>query len=222
MKISITLQNTWSNASDIKKFHLYFKENYTQVIDSGETVDYPLHKLFKAYMAAQDATFVKYMGGRKEEYYEKREHVKYLNHYKLMTLAINNCLWGASTQSNSKWLPFMPKTLINGKYSHQIPHHPLTNTPTFRSSPGSDNYQAFCSIVEALHASQAPREHVLALPDTPWCHHQKESEEEIVVEKNLLVDEHEMWSVNNDHNINYKRHQPTLSAPLLEAIHHLC
>ena len=53
--------------SDIKKFHLYFDENYTHLIGRGETVDDPLHKLFKTYLAAQDATFVKYMGEKKDE-----------------------------------------------------------------------------------------------------------------------------------------------------------
>ena len=53
--------------SIIKKFHLYFDKNYTQLIGRGKIVDNLLQKLFKAYLAAQDATFVKYMGGMKDE-----------------------------------------------------------------------------------------------------------------------------------------------------------
>ena len=94
---------------NIPDFHLYFVNNYNQLIGRGETVDSPIHLLFKGYKACQDSEFVRYMTLKEEDYFEGMDHIKDLTHDKLMALATNKYntlkakgLWGAKTEQEKQ------------------------------------------------------------------------------------------------------------------------
>ncbi len=50
------------------------------------------------------------------------------------------------------------------KYQRTIPYHPLTNTPSFRTTPASRTYRAFVVLFEAAEAQYHQQEHALQMP----------------------------------------------------------
>jgi hypothetical protein len=51
-----------------------------------------------------------------------------------------------------------------GKHRRTIPFHPLTNTPSFRTTPALRTYRAFVALCKAAEAQYYHREHVLQMP----------------------------------------------------------
>ncbi len=50
------------------------------------------------------------------------------------------------------------------RHRRTIPYHPLTNTPSFRTTPALGTYRAFVALFEAAEAQYHQREHVLQMP----------------------------------------------------------
>jgi hypothetical protein len=57
-------------------------------------------------------------------------------------------------------------TLMWNQHRHRrtIPYHPLTNTPSFRTTPASRIYRAFVALFEATEAQYHQWEHILQMP----------------------------------------------------------
>jgi hypothetical protein len=68
---------------------------------------------------------------------------------------------GTKTDTNDEAL-----TLIWNQRRHRWtnPNHPLTNTPSFRTTPALRTYRAFVALFEAAEVQYHRREHVLQMP----------------------------------------------------------
>jgi hypothetical protein len=77
---------------------------------------------------------------------------------------------GTKTDTNNEALMLMWN---QRRHQWTIPYHPLTNTPSFRTTPASCTYQAFVALFEAAEAQYHQREHVLQMPGQ--LHHDKKN-----------------------------------------------
>jgi hypothetical protein len=68
------------------------------------------------------------------------------------------------------------------KHRQTIPYHPLTNTPSFQTTPALRTYRAFVALCEAAEAHYYCREHVLQMPG------QLHLDKEYTGEENLHAD----------------------------------
>jgi hypothetical protein len=85
-------------------------------------------------------------------------------------------------------------TLIWNQRRHRrtIPYHPLTNTPSFRTTPALRTYCAFVALFEAANAQYHQREHVLQMPGRPHLDKEFTAEENVhanIVKKPLIDSE---------------------------------
>ncbi len=55
--------------SDLPKFHFYFHTNYDQLIGHGETLDNPIHHLFKAYLKVECLGFFTFALEMQNQFY---------------------------------------------------------------------------------------------------------------------------------------------------------
>jgi hypothetical protein len=86
---------------------------------------------------------------------------------------------GTKADTNNKELTLIWK---QRRHRRTIPHHPLTNTPSFRTAPALRTNRAFVALFEAAEAQYHQREHVLQMPGR--LHHNKK----ITAKENLHAD----------------------------------
>jgi len=69
----------------ITKFHFYFHTNYDQHIGCGETLDNPIHHLFKAYHKVECSGFVTFARDMQNHYYHQQGVMRDITYNMLIT-----------------------------------------------------------------------------------------------------------------------------------------
>jgi hypothetical protein len=85
-------------------------------------------------------------------------------------------------------------TLMWNQHRHQrtIPYHPLTNTPSFCTTPPSRTYRAFVALFKAAKAQYQQREHVLQMPSQLHLDEEFTAKENVhtgILKKSLMASE---------------------------------
>ncbi len=71
--------------SDLPKFHFYFHTNYDQLIGCGETLNNPIHHLFKAYLKVECSGFITFARNMQNQYYHQQGAVSDITYDRLIT-----------------------------------------------------------------------------------------------------------------------------------------
>ncbi len=72
--------------NDIPEFKRYFTNNYEQLIGRGESIDDPIHLLFKGYKAVSDVEFQRYVRAKEDDYMDHMPYLDGLTHVQLIQM----------------------------------------------------------------------------------------------------------------------------------------
>ena len=72
--------------NDIPEFNRYFTNNYEQLIGRGESIDDPIHLLFKGYKAVSDIEFQRYVRAKEDDYMDHMPYLDGLTHVQLIQM----------------------------------------------------------------------------------------------------------------------------------------
>ncbi len=94
---------------DLPKFHFYFHTNYDQLVGCRETLNNPIHHLFKAYLKVECSGFVTFAQDMQNQYYHQQGAMHDITYNRLITLMenqynimISNGTWKAKSHEREQ------------------------------------------------------------------------------------------------------------------------